>query len=163
MSFLATSASLPPRQVYIISVISPKVWICFLLSVLSTSQSQSSIFFFFKMFLKSVFATLAALPAVLCAVGNIVQITENFGPNPNAVMFYIYLPPNLQPNAPILVNPRAYSSSCLLITSKTPKYFVLFWLSELCDRRYISHEACRKTNLVQSKYAHNTRSIANIL
>lgn len=66
------------------------------------------------MFLKSIFASLAALPAVLCAVGNIVQITEDFGPNPNAVMFYIYLPPNLQPNAPILVNPRRYNPSLRL-------------------------------------------------
>ena len=58
------------------------------------------------MLFKTLWATLAVLPAAFCAVGNIVQITEDFGPNPNAVMFWIYLPPNLQPNAPILVNPR---------------------------------------------------------
>jgi acetylxylan esterase len=58
------------------------------------------------MLVKSILAGLAALPAALAAAGQLVRITENFGPNPNGVLFYLYAPPKLQARPPILVIPH---------------------------------------------------------
>ncbi|KAL2151022.1 hypothetical protein VTH82DRAFT_6120 [Thermothelomyces myriococcoides] len=48
---------------------------------------------------------LGALTAVTSAA-SLTQITEDFGPNPRNVAFYIYVPDDLPANAPILVNPH---------------------------------------------------------
>jgi acetylxylan esterase len=61
--------------------------------------------------LRSLLLSLAAMPTALCAAGNIVQVTENFGPNPNGVLFYIYVPAKLQASPPIVVNPHWCSGS----------------------------------------------------
>lgn len=97
------------------------------------------------MFFKSVLSALAVLPAVLAQVGNIVQITEDFGPNPNDVQFWIYVPANTPANAPILVNPHwctgtaaaVFRGTQLAANADIYKYIMIFPETPRASKWYV--------------------------
>lgn len=53
-------------------------------------------------------AVLLSLSSVVptCSAANFTLVTEDFGPNPRNVGFYIYVPDQLAESPPILVNPH---------------------------------------------------------
>lgn len=61
----------------------------------------------------SVKSGLTALLAItpLCQAANFTLVTEDFGPNPRGVGFYIYVPDELAASPPVLVNPHWYAIS----------------------------------------------------
>jgi acetylxylan esterase len=86
------------------------------------------------MLLRSVLASLAALPAVIAQNGDFFQVTENFGPNPNGIGFWLYIPPGVGEGAPLVVNPHwcggdaaaVFRGSGIPFMAETYKYMMIF-------------------------------------
>jgi poly(3-hydroxybutyrate) depolymerase len=87
-----------------------------------------------KMLLKVIFASLAFLPAAFTQNGSFFQVTEDFGPNPTNVQFWLYIPPGVGKNAPLIVNPHwctgtaatVFHGSGVPLMAETYKYIMIF-------------------------------------
>jgi len=86
------------------------------------------------MLIKTIVASLGFIPAAFAQNGDFFQVTEDFGPNPTNVGFWLYIPPGVGEGAPLVVNPHwcggnaaaVFRGSGIPFMAETYKYMMIF-------------------------------------